>query len=133
MLGLLFVLKCKRADARVAFLIYSIEEEFNSNQGKPAQLIFVVQEIYNYTQTENFYIYLCVCACVCVFLPGEKQRQGGIISGQLCAAGPSWRAGVEGHRWFPRQPRQRPDDRERGPGEHTHKIHTFFLSVKHTE
>ena len=39
---------------------------------------------------------------------------------------------MEGHRWFPRQPRQRPDDCERGPGEHTHKVHIIFLSLSLT-
>lgn len=61
------------------------------------------------------FVHVCVLGWVC--LPGEKQKQGGIFSGQLCAAYPPWWEGVEGHYWFPRQPRQRPDDCERVPGE----------------
>lgn len=62
-------------------------------------------------------MFFFVCVFVCLCRPGEKQRQGGIFPGQLRAAGPPRWASVEGHRWFPRQPRQRPDDCERGPGE----------------
>lgn len=62
---------------------------------------------------------MCISGGVC--LPGEKQGQSGTVPCQLCTTSPSWGAGVEGHRWFPRQPRQRPDERERVPGECTKK------------
>lgn len=60
---------------------------------------------------------------ICASSSGEKPQQGGIFPCQLCAASASRRASVEGHGWFPRQPRQRPDDGERGPGEHA-RTHT---------
>lgn len=73
------------------------------------------------------FVHVCVLGWVC--LPGEKQKQGGIFSGQLCAAYPPWWEGVEGHYWFPRQPRQRPDDCERVPGE-TVKYTQFLLHAE---